>query len=123
VIASALNILLALSADTQPIRPLFSLASAIATVIANFRVLGILRSDSARTGRFLGFSTVGTFFFGIYYLQYKINQMADTPARAEAPRRKKRKKKKKTGEVVEGETPEPPADTAQKPEPPVEDQP
>jgi hypothetical protein len=93
LVATVMNVLLAFSNETAPIRPLFSLASGIGTIIANFRVLGILRSDSARTGRFLGFSTAGTFFFGIYYLQYKINQMADTPARAESPRRKKRKKK------------------------------
>ena len=79
--------------EATKIRPLFSLAGGVATLIANFRVLGILRSVSSRTGRFLEFSTVGTFFFGIYYLQYKINQMADTPARAERPRRKKKRKK------------------------------
>jgi hypothetical protein len=81
-------------AEAAKIRPLFTLAGGIATLIANFRVLGILRSVSSRTGRFLEFSTMGTFFFGVYYLQYKINQMADTPARAERPRRKKKKRKK-----------------------------
>ncbi len=70
-----------------------SIAGGITSLIANFRVLHILRSVSSRTGRFLGFSTMGTFFFGIYYLQYKMNQMADTPARAERPRRKKKRKK------------------------------
>jgi hypothetical protein len=94
LVASVMGVGLALAgSEAAKIRPLFSLLSGVATIIANFRVLGILRSVSARTGRFIEFSTVGTFFFGIYYLQYKINQMADTPARAERPRRKKKRKK------------------------------
>lgn len=78
--------------EAATVRPLFSLVGTVAAIVANFRVLGILRSDSARTGRFLEFSTIGTFFLGCYYLQYKMNQMADTPARVGGPRRKKRKK-------------------------------
>jgi hypothetical protein len=94
LVASVIGVGLAFAGgDAAKIRPLFSLLSGVATVVANFRVLAILRSVSARTGRFLEFSTVGTFFFGIYYLQYKMNQMADTPARAEQPRRKKKRKK------------------------------
>jgi len=72
---------------------LFSLAGGIASLIARYRVLAILRAVSTRTGRFLGFSSAATFFFGVFYLQYKINQMADTPARAERPRKKKKRKK------------------------------
>jgi uncharacterized protein DUF4234 len=51
------------------------------TIITAFRVAKILRSDFARTGRFLGISGAGCFFFNALYLQYKINQAADTPAR------------------------------------------
>lgn len=80
-----------------------SLAGGITALVANFRVLNILRSVSSRTGRFLGFSTMGTFFFGIYYLQYKINQMADTPARAERPRRKKKRKKLEARATLEAD--------------------
>lgn len=78
--------------DAAAIRPIFSLVAIITGLLANFRVLNTLRTDSARTGRFLEFSTIGTFFFGIYYLQYKINQLADLPARVEKPRRKKKRK-------------------------------
>ncbi|HSO32501.1 MAG TPA: DUF4234 domain-containing protein [Labilithrix sp.] len=94
LVAGALGIALAFGGkDTASIRPLVQLVGGISTLIANFRVLNILRSDSARTGRFLEFSTIGTFFFGVYYLQYKMNQLADTPARVGAPRRKKKRKK------------------------------
>lgn len=93
--------------DAAAIRPIFSLVAIITGLLANFRVLNTLRTDSARTGRFLEFSTIRTFFFGIYYLQYKINQLADLPARVEKPRRKKKRKK-----PIEAEAPladEPPA--------------
>lgn len=78
--------------EAAKLRPVFTLLGGISLLVANFRVLGILRSDAARTGRFLDFSPVWTFFFGCYYLQRKINQMADTPARVERPRKKKKKK-------------------------------
>jgi hypothetical protein len=67
--------------DGAPISQLASTVAGIATLVANFRVAAILRSEFSRTGRFLSVSSVGTFFFGIYYLQYKINQGADTPPR------------------------------------------
>jgi hypothetical protein len=53
----------------------------VATVAASLRVAGILRSEFARTGRVLSVSSAGAFFFGILYLQYKINQGAVTPVR------------------------------------------
>jgi hypothetical protein len=53
-----------------------------ASIITAFRVARILRSDFARTGRFLRVSSVATFFFGALYLQHKINQAADTPPSA-----------------------------------------
>jgi hypothetical protein len=96
LVSSVMGVGLAFAgAEAAKLRPMLTLMSGIATLIANFRVLGILRSVSSRSGRFLEFSTIGTFFFGIYYLQYKINQMADTPARADRPRRKKKKRRAK----------------------------
>lgn len=65
---------------------LVTVMTGVVTLITAFRVAAILRSDFARTGRFLKVSGVGTFFFNALYLQYKINQAADTPAR-EATRR------------------------------------
>ncbi len=55
------------------------------SVLAAFRVAHILRSDFARTGRFLKVSGAATFFFNALYLQYKINQAADTPRGAASP--------------------------------------
>lgn len=80
-----------------------SLAGGITALIANFRVLNILRSVSTRTGRFLGFSTMGTFFLGVYYLQHKINQMADTPARAERPKKTRKRKKLEVRDALEAD--------------------
>ena len=92
--ASALGLALAFAShEAASVRPLVQLVGAVAAILANFRVLNILRSDSARTGRFVEFSSLATFFLGIYYLQYKINQLADQPARVEKPRRKKKRKK------------------------------
>ncbi len=94
IVLSALSVIVVFGGDQAAgLSRIFSIAGGITALIANFTVLNILRSVSSRTGRFLGFSTMGTFFFGIYYLQYKINQMADTPARAERPRKKKKRKK------------------------------
>jgi hypothetical protein len=58
------------------------IAIGAASIVTAFRVARILRSDFARTGRFLSVSSAGTFFFGVLYLQYKINQAADTPPTA-----------------------------------------
>ncbi len=65
-----------------------SLAGGIVTLVTNFRVAAILRSEFARSGRLLSVSSLGTFFLGIFYLQYKINQGADV-----AGHRKKKKKR------------------------------
>jgi len=72
-----------------------SVAGGILTLVTNFRVAAILRSEFARTGRFLSVSGVGTFFLGIFYLQYKINQGADV-----APRLKRKKKRAVDAEPV-----------------------
>jgi hypothetical protein len=93
LVANVLAFALAIAGqEAAKVRPMMSLVGTIAAIVANFRVLGILRSDSARTGRFLELSTLGTFFFGCYYLQYAMNRMADTPGRAQRPRKKKKKK-------------------------------
>ncbi len=57
------------------------LGSTIMGLIVAFRTAHILRSDCARTGRELGYSGAGVFFFGCLYLQHLINEAADTPAR------------------------------------------
>jgi hypothetical protein len=104
IVLTFLTIMLDLAGrEAAGIGKMGSLAVGVIGLIANFRVLNILRSVSSRTGRFLGFSTMGTFFFGIYYLQYKINQMADTPARAERPRRTKKRKKLEARAALEAD--------------------
>ena len=84
-----LALTLVVGKGAAPLESLISAAAALTFVIAIFRVRTILRSDFARTGRFLDVSTVATFFLHIYYLQYKINKAASTP-----PARKKKKRKK-----------------------------
>lgn len=84
--------------EASAAQQLLQLVGTIAAVLANFRVAHILRSDSARTGRFLRFSTLGTFFLGIFYLQYKMNRLAETPAH-----KTRKKKTEKTSAASEGE--------------------
>jgi hypothetical protein len=60
---------------------ILQLGGGITSLSLAFRVAGILRSDFARTGRFIGVSSLGVFFFGCVYLQHVINEAADTPAR------------------------------------------
>jgi hypothetical protein len=50
-------------------------------LIAEFRVANILRSEFRRSGRGIQVSSLAVFFLGVPYLQYKVNQGADTPAR------------------------------------------
>jgi hypothetical protein len=80
--------------DLEPLIRMIQLADWVAMLMAVFRIATILRSDFSRSGRFLTVSGVATFFFGTLYLQYKINQAADTPPL------KRRKKKKKLREAV-----------------------
>jgi len=58
------------------------LASGIMNLVLAFRVAHILRSDFARSGRIIGVSTAGVFFFGCLYLQHVMNEAAEVPARA-----------------------------------------
>lgn len=67
--------------DGSPVEKFVSVLAGSALVLADFRVASILSSDFARTGRPLSVSSVATFFFGTFYLQYKINQAAEIPAR------------------------------------------
>lgn len=65
----------------EPATRLAEGASGLVNVFLAFRVAAILRSDFARTGRFVGISSLGVFFFGCSYLQHVINEAADVPAR------------------------------------------
>jgi hypothetical protein len=58
------------------------LVGGIVNLVVAFRVAHILRSDFARTGRFIGVSGAGVFFFGCLYLQHVMNEAAATPARS-----------------------------------------
>jgi hypothetical protein len=58
------------------------LASGILNLVLAFRVAHILRSDFARSGRIIGVSGAGVFFFGCLYLQHVMNEAAEVPARA-----------------------------------------
>jgi hypothetical protein len=65
---------------------LTQLANGILNLVLAFRVAHILRSDFARTGRLIGVSGAGVFFFGCLYLQHVINVAASTPAYRLPPR-------------------------------------
>jgi hypothetical protein len=67
--------------DGAQVGNLLSVVAAVPFVIASFRVASILSSDFRRTGRLLSVSYGATFFFSIYYLQYKMNRAASIPAR------------------------------------------
>jgi hypothetical protein len=60
---------------------LMQLLSGLANLFLAFRVAAILRSDFARTGRLIGISTLGVFFFGCLYLQHVLNEAAAVRAR------------------------------------------
>ncbi|HLK38013.1 MAG TPA: DUF4234 domain-containing protein [Polyangiaceae bacterium] len=66
--------------ETEVVR-LIEAASGLANLFLAFRVAAVLRSDFARTGRFIGISTAGVFFFGCLYLQHLLNEAAEVPAR------------------------------------------
>jgi len=87
--------------EAASVQPLVGLVGTIAAIVANFRVADILRSDSTRTGRFIRISSLWTFLLGIYYLQYKINQLADLPAHVPAEKRRKKRKRKPAPETTE----------------------
>jgi hypothetical protein len=64
---------------------LLSIVTMVLTLVAEFRVARILRSEFRRSGRGILVSSLAVFFLGLLYLQYKINQGAATPRRL--PRR------------------------------------
>lgn len=69
---------------------LLSLASGLTSLLTAFRVASILRSEIARAGAPVRVSGIMTFFFGILYLQAKMNEIAEL-AEAGVWRRQKRK--------------------------------
>lgn len=75
--------------SATPLSGPLSLGQGIAMLIACFTVARALRSEIARSGRLIEVSGLLVFFLGTWYLQYKINEIADTPVH----RSKKRKKK------------------------------
>lgn len=75
----------------------YSSAMGIGVLVSCFTVARALRTEIARTGRAIAISSVLVFFLGVAYLQYKINEIADTPAR--------RKKRRKEASAEAGEAP------------------
>lgn len=75
-----------------------SLSAGILAIIIRFRIAHMLRSHFARSGMMMGVSGLATFFLGILYLQWVINDAAD--AVSYLPRKKKRRRKKPALEVA-----------------------
>jgi hypothetical protein len=71
-----------------------SIGAFAVNIVTTFRIADILQAEFAGSGRPLSVSKLWTFVFGIYYLQFKINQAADSPDRRGRPKKKKRKKKR-----------------------------
>lgn len=94
LLAIAAGIALAYADPTGKVQNPTTLAAGVVGLILSFRVAGILRGAIAARGLDLGVSSVATFFFGILYLQYTINRIADALAAQPPPRRKKKKKRK-----------------------------
>jgi hypothetical protein len=121
--------------EATPLSGLMLVAAGLLTLTANFRVAAILRSHFRRNYLRLEVSGVGTFFLGVYYLQYKINEGADAELsipRDEAPRKKKRKKRRAPEIDVASPEPSAPAlvaapaavsDAVDAPAPAAEDEP
>ncbi len=86
--------------DAAPLVTPVSIGGGVVMLIASFRVMRILRSNFARTGRSLQVSAIATFLFGTLYLQFKINQAADIPAH----RRSKSAKKRASGSRISEDT-------------------
>ena len=91
LMATVLNLLVAFGGkETASLQALVSTVGTIAAIVANFRVADILRSNATRTGRFVRISSLATFFLGVYYLQYKINRLAEIPAHVAKPKKKRK---------------------------------
>lgn len=73
---------------------LLSAANGIAGIVTFFRVRAILEQERIAMGAPGRLSAAATFFFSIYYLQYRINLLADVARNAAPPRPKKKKKKR-----------------------------
>ena len=81
LVANVVSLLVSLGGkETASLEAFVSTVGIIAAIVANFRMADILRSNATRTGRFVSVSSLATFFLGIYYLQYKINRLAEIPA-------------------------------------------
>jgi|GEM_PF-5873785 len=88
VALTILNLVIAVA--SPEISNVFAIGSGILSLIARFRIARILRSDFARSGRRIDVQSLLTFFLGVAYLQYKINQASEIRAHV---RKKKRKPK------------------------------
>jgi hypothetical protein len=81
LVAYVLSLGVAVARAPEGLARLAQIAVGVINLVLAFRVARILRSDFARSGRFIGISGAGVFFFGSLYLQHVMNEAADTPAR------------------------------------------
>ncbi len=101
LVASVVSLLVAFGGkETASLQALVSTGGTVAAIVANFRVADILRSNATRTGRFVQISSLATFFLGVYYLQYKINRLAEIPAHVA---KQTKKRKPRTADLETGE--------------------
>lgn len=90
----ALN-LLGMVPALEPLGRTTGLIAGCAMVASCFRVKAILQAELIQIGAPEKLSGAATFFFGIMYLQHRLNRLADVAATVPPPAPPKKKKKKK----------------------------
>jgi len=96
--ATGLQWIMLVVAPRSQLETVLSLASSIPMIMACFRAKRMIEEELVAMGRPNRLSGVATFFLSIYYLQWRINQLADVARDAPepaAPRRKKKKARRK----------------------------
>ena len=81
--------------EFAPLASILLIGATVLHLVVVFRIAGILRSHFARNGIRREVSGLATFFLGVMYLQYIINQGADVELTIPSEDRPRRKKKKK----------------------------
>lgn len=96
LVASVVHLFVIIFTDGTQLESLLSLASGIPMIMACFRARTMIEQELVAMGRPNRLSGAATFFFSVYYLQWRINQLADVAREAPEPAPKRKKKKKKT---------------------------
>lgn len=104
LVASVMHLLVLFFADQTGFESILSLASTVPLLIACFRAKSMIQEELVAMGSPNRLSGVATFFLTIYYLQWRLNRLADVARDAQPPEpRPKRKKKPRRKRVKASE--------------------